>query len=63
MVSWDSGLRATGALDSTAPVLPTHAPTSAIAPTDFARLSLWQRAPMGSSGGGGKRGFQGRLLP
>jgi hypothetical protein len=35
MVSRDGGLRATGASDSTAPVLPTHALTFVAAPMDF----------------------------
>jgi hypothetical protein len=50
MVSREGGLRTTGALDSTAPALPAHTPTSAAAPMDFVRVPLWQRAPVGPPG-------------
>jgi hypothetical protein len=63
MVSRDSGLRATGASDSTALALPTNAPTSTAAPTDFVQVLLWQRVPMGPPGGAAKRGSRDRLLP
>jgi hypothetical protein len=63
MVSRDDGLRATGASDSTAPALPTHALTSAAAPTDLFQVLLRQRAPMEPPGGASKRGSRNRLLP
>jgi hypothetical protein len=61
--SRDSGLGIAGAPGSVALVLPSHAPTPAATPMDFAQALLWQRVPMEPSGGVAKRWSLGRLSP
>jgi hypothetical protein len=61
MASRDGGLRATDALDSVAPTLPTHAPAPAAAPMEFVQVLLQQSVLMGPPGGVAKRGPWARL--
>jgi hypothetical protein len=55
------GPGAAGALGSVAPVILSHAPAPAVAPTDFVQKLLRQRASMEPPGGAAKRWFPGRL--
>jgi hypothetical protein len=60
MASGESGLGAMGAPDSSAPVPPTHAPTSTAAPLDSIRELLWQCTLMGPPRGSRLEGVLGQ---
>jgi hypothetical protein len=59
----DSDLGATGAPDSLAPALPSHAPTPTAAPMDFVQALLRQGTPTGPPVGAAEWESRARLLP